>query len=106
MMPPGGSSRSPHRTHECGHPASGRRREGKDTLRSGGEEVSPQLNTFPVPGALVPVTTDATDAELVEGVRQGSRDAAEQLAQRYLRSCRAIALAIIGDLPGAEDASQ
>ena len=75
--------------------------------KSGGASfVSGRLNTSTASGALVPVTTDATDAELVEGVRQGSRDAAERLAQRYLRSCRAIALAIIGDIPGAEDASQ
>ena len=52
------------------------------------------------------MTTDATDAELVEGVRQGSRDAAERLARRYLRSCRATALAILGEIAGAEDASQ
>ena len=47
-----------------------------------------------------------TDKELVEGVRQGSRAAAGQLAEKYLRGCRAVALAIIGEIPGAEDVSQ
>lgn len=49
---------------------------------------------------------DETDAELVARVRQGSRDAAGKLAERYLRGCRAVALAITGDIPTAEDACQ
>ena len=49
---------------------------------------------------------DETDAELVARVRQGSREAAGKLAERYLRGCRAVALAITGDIPGAEDACQ
>jgi RNA polymerase sigma-70 factor (ECF subfamily) len=47
-----------------------------------------------------------TDKELVEAVRQGNRAAAGRLADRYLRGCRAVALAIIGEIPGAEDVSQ
>lgn len=47
-----------------------------------------------------------TDAELVSGVRGGSREAAGALAERYLRACRATALAIVGDVPGAEDVTQ
>ena len=49
---------------------------------------------------------DETDAELVARVRRGSREAAGRLAERYLRGCRAIALAITGDIPTAEDACQ
>jgi len=49
---------------------------------------------------------DETDADLVEGVRGGSRDAAARLAERYLRGCRAVALAIIGEIAGSEDVSQ
>ena len=49
---------------------------------------------------------EASDAELVEGVRRGSRDAAERLAGRHLRGCRAVALAITGGIAGAEDACQ
>jgi RNA polymerase sigma-70 factor (ECF subfamily) len=52
------------------------------------------------------VTTEATDAELVAGVRRGSREAAERLAARHLRGCRAVALAIVGEIAGAEDACQ
>ena len=50
--------------------------------------------------------TDETDAELVEAVRQGSRVAAGRLVERYLRSCRAVALAIVGEEAGAEDVAQ
>jgi RNA polymerase sigma-70 factor (ECF subfamily) len=49
---------------------------------------------------------DQTDAELVEAVRQGSRAAAGQLAQRHLHGCRAIALAIVGEVSGADDVTQ
>jgi len=47
-----------------------------------------------------------SDAELVAGVRQGSRDAAGVLAERYLRACRAVALAITGEVAAAEDVCQ
>ena len=47
-----------------------------------------------------------TDKELVEAVRRGDRAAAGRLVEKYLRGCRAIALAIIGEIPGAEDVSQ
>ena len=50
--------------------------------------------------------SDQTDKELVEAVRQGSSAAAGRLAEKYLRGCRAVALAIIGEIPGAEDVSQ
>lgn len=47
-----------------------------------------------------------TDAELVAAVRRGSREAAGRLAERYLRACRAVALAIVRDVAAAEDVSQ
>lgn len=50
--------------------------------------------------------SDETDVELVADVRRGSREAAGRLAERYLRSSRAVALAIIGDVAGAEDVAQ
>jgi RNA polymerase sigma-70 factor, ECF subfamily len=50
--------------------------------------------------------TDDTDAHLVAQVREGSRAAAGKLATRYLRGCRATALAVLGDTAGAEDVSQ
>ena len=46
------------------------------------------------------------DAALVAGVRRGSREAAAELARRYLRPARAVALSILHDVAGAEDASQ
>ena len=49
---------------------------------------------------------DESDAELVAGVRRGSREAAGLLAERYLRACRAVALSIIGETAGAEDVCQ
>jgi len=49
---------------------------------------------------------EETDAELVAGVRGGSREAAGRLAERYLRACRAVALSIVGDPAGAEDVCQ
>jgi len=50
--------------------------------------------------------TEATDAELVAALRRGRREAAERLAARYLRPCRAVALAIVGEIAGAEDVCQ
>ncbi len=50
--------------------------------------------------------SDETDAELVAGVRRGSREAAGVLAERYLRASRAIALSIVGETAGAEDVCQ
>ena len=49
---------------------------------------------------------DDTDAELVAGVRRGNRQAAGRLAARYLRATRAVALSIVGEVPGAEDVCQ
>lgn len=50
--------------------------------------------------------TEATDADLVADFRRGSREAAGRLAERYLRPCRAVALAIVGEIAGAEDVCQ
>ena len=50
--------------------------------------------------------TAESDAELVARLRRGSRDAAGQLAERYLRPSRAVALAIVGEVPAAEDVAQ
>lgn len=50
--------------------------------------------------------TEPTDAELVAALRRGSREAAGRLAERYLRPCRAVALAIVGEIAGAEDVCQ
>lgn len=47
-----------------------------------------------------------TDAELVARVRRGDRAAGGRLLERYLRACRAVALAIIGDEADAEDICQ
>jgi RNA polymerase sigma-70 factor (ECF subfamily) len=47
-----------------------------------------------------------TDAGLVAAVRRGSREAAGRLAQRYLRGCRAVALAVVGEIAAAEDVCQ
>ena len=49
---------------------------------------------------------EESDAELVEQVRTGNREAAGKLAEKYLRGCRAVALAIVGDPAGAEDVCQ
>jgi RNA polymerase sigma-70 factor, ECF subfamily len=46
------------------------------------------------------------DAALVAAVRNGSREAAGQLVERHLRTCRVVALSIVGDLPAAEDVCQ
>ena len=50
--------------------------------------------------------SDETDAELVAALRQGSRAAAGRLAERHLRGCRAVALAVVGDVAAAEDVAQ
>jgi RNA polymerase sigma-70 factor, ECF subfamily len=47
-----------------------------------------------------------TDATLVARVRRGDRDAAGALAERYLRGCRAVALAIVGEAADADDVCQ
>ena len=49
---------------------------------------------------------EETDAQLVQAVRRGSRDAAAALADRYLRASRAVALSILRDMDGAEDVCQ
>ena len=49
---------------------------------------------------------EKTDAKLVALIRRGSRDAAGQLAERYLRGCRAVALAIVEEISAAEDVCQ
>ena len=49
---------------------------------------------------------DDDDAALVGGVRRGSREAAAELARRYLRPARAVALSMLHDVAGAEDVSQ
>jgi RNA polymerase sigma-70 factor (ECF subfamily) len=50
--------------------------------------------------------TDETDADLVAAVRRGSRASAGRLVERYLRSCRAVALSIVQDVAAAEDVAQ
>ena len=50
--------------------------------------------------------TDETDADLVAALRQGSSAAAARLADRHLRACRAVALAVTGDVAAAEDVAQ
>jgi RNA polymerase sigma-70 factor (ECF subfamily) len=50
--------------------------------------------------------TAESDAQLVARLRRGSREAAGQLAERYLRPSRAVALAIVGDVAAAEDVAQ
>ena len=47
-----------------------------------------------------------SDRDLVEAVRQGSREAANQLALRYLRAARAIAIAVTSDTEAADDICQ
>jgi RNA polymerase sigma-70 factor (ECF subfamily) len=51
-------------------------------------------------------SADDSDADLVVEVRRGSRAAAGILAERYLRGCRATALAIAGDEFAADDICQ
>jgi RNA polymerase sigma-70 factor, ECF subfamily len=47
-----------------------------------------------------------TDAALVARVRAGDSRAADRLLERYLRACRAVALAVTGDEADADDACQ
>jgi RNA polymerase sigma-70 factor (ECF subfamily) len=49
---------------------------------------------------------DETDSELVHLVRRGDGHAAGRLVERYLRACRAVALAVTGDEADAEDVCQ
>ena len=49
---------------------------------------------------------DETDSELVDLVRQGDRGAAGRLLERYLRACRAVALAVTRDEADADDVCQ
>jgi RNA polymerase sigma-70 factor, ECF subfamily len=49
---------------------------------------------------------EETDADLVARVRLGDRRAADLLLRRYLRSCRAVALAVTGSEADADDACQ
>lgn len=44
-----------------------------------------------------------TDAQRVARVRRGEREGAAALAERYLRACRAVALAVTGDEADADD---
>jgi RNA polymerase sigma-70 factor (ECF subfamily) len=50
--------------------------------------------------------TGETDARLVARVRRGDRQAAGALIERYLRACRAVALAVTGDEADADDVCQ
>jgi RNA polymerase sigma-70 factor (ECF subfamily) len=50
--------------------------------------------------------TGETDAQLVARVRRGERAAAEALAQRWLRACRAVALAVTRNEADADDVCQ
>lgn len=50
--------------------------------------------------------TGESDALLVARVRRGDRAAAEALAQRWLRACRAVALAVTRDEADADDVCQ
>ena len=50
--------------------------------------------------------TGETDARLVARVRRGDRQAAGALAERWLRACRAVALAVTGDEADADDVCQ
>ena len=49
---------------------------------------------------------DETDSELVVLVRRGDRRAAGRLLERYLRACRAVALAVTGVETEADDVCQ
>ncbi|HEU4556581.1 MAG TPA: RNA polymerase sigma factor [Longimicrobium sp.] len=50
--------------------------------------------------------TGENDAQLVARVRRGDRAAAGALAERYLRACRAVALAVTGNEADADDVCQ
>ena len=47
-----------------------------------------------------------SDTELVARLRRGDRRAADRLLERYLRACRAVALATTGETADAEDVCQ
>ena len=49
---------------------------------------------------------EETDAELVRGVQRGDRRAAGRLLERYIRACRAVALAVAGTEADADDVCQ
>jgi RNA polymerase sigma-70 factor (ECF subfamily) len=49
---------------------------------------------------------DETDSELVHLVRRGDPRAAGRLLERYLRACRAVALAVTGEEADADDVCQ
>jgi RNA polymerase sigma-70 factor (ECF subfamily) len=49
---------------------------------------------------------EESDAELVGRVRAGDRGAADRLLERYLRACRAVALAVTGNEADADDVCQ
>jgi RNA polymerase sigma-70 factor (ECF subfamily) len=49
---------------------------------------------------------EETDAQLVLAVRGGNRAAADRLLERYLRACRAVALAVTGSEDDADDVCQ
>ena len=49
---------------------------------------------------------EESDAELVLRVRRGERWAADRLLGRYLRACRAVALAVTGSAADADDVCQ
>jgi RNA polymerase sigma-70 factor, ECF subfamily len=63
------------------------------------------LNTFGRPRVML-VEMEETDAELVLGVRRGDRRAAGHLLERYMRACRAVALAVTGSEADADDVCQ
>jgi RNA polymerase sigma-70 factor (ECF subfamily) len=65
-----------------------------------------RLNTFPVGNAINKQMMGESDARLVLRARAGDRSAAETLARRYLAACRAIALAMMGNVSDAEDVCQ
>ena len=49
---------------------------------------------------------EETDAALVARVRAGEARAADRLLERYLRACRAVALAVTGNEADADDVCQ
>ena len=49
---------------------------------------------------------EESDADLVLRVRRGDRGAADRLLERYLRACRAVALAVTGSAADADDVCQ
>src|SRR5918999_1458922 len=49
---------------------------------------------------------EETDAELMQRVRRGDRGAAGRLLERYMRACRAVALAVAGTEADADDICQ